>query len=86
MRIGSIAVYGSHLQLYDVPDLYLRPDNILGHQPMGIREQEGARINHVKRATRGLIAPLSPAGTDAPDQLPTGAAARAAHQPSPFRR
>ena len=28
MRMNSLAAYGWHLHLHDVPDLYLRPDNI----------------------------------------------------------
>lgn len=46
VRISLLAAYGSHLHLDDVPDLYLRPDNILGHQPMGIVEQMIGQIGH----------------------------------------
>jgi hypothetical protein len=51
MRMNSLAAYGWHLHLHDVPDLYLKPDNILGHQPMGIVEQMIAQISHSNPAT-----------------------------------
>ncbi len=54
--ISSLAAYGSHLHLHDVPDLYLRPDNIFGHQPMGIVEQMVAQISHVQPSDRVVIA------------------------------
>lgn len=54
--ISSLAVYGSHLHLHDVPDLYLRPDNIFGHQSMGIVEQMVARISHIQPSDRVVIA------------------------------
>lgn len=86
MQISSLPAYGSHLHLHDMPGLYLRPDNILSHPPMGIMEQVIAQISQSKLATASSSHATGPTDTEPARQLLPGAAARAAHQSSRFRR
>ncbi len=51
VRITSTAICGSDLHLYDVLGMYLRPGDILGHEPMGIVEEVGARSATFNPAT-----------------------------------
>ena len=44
VRITSTAICGSDLHLYEVLGPYLKPGDILGHEPMGIVEEIGAEV------------------------------------------
>jgi threonine dehydrogenase-like Zn-dependent dehydrogenase len=48
VRITSTAICGSDLHLYDVLGMYIDPGDILGHEPMGIVEEVGAEVGHIK--------------------------------------
>ena len=48
IRVTSTAICGSDLHLYEVLGPYLHPGDILGHEPMGIVEEVGAEVTHIK--------------------------------------
>ncbi|GID29291.1 zinc-dependent alcohol dehydrogenase [Paractinoplanes brasiliensis] len=55
IRITSTAICGSDLHLYDVLGMYLDSGDILGHEPMGIVEEVGAGVTHIKPGDRVVI-------------------------------
>jgi threonine dehydrogenase-like Zn-dependent dehydrogenase len=55
VRMTSTAICGSDLHLYDVLGMYLKPGDILGHEPMGIVEEVGPEVNHIKPGDRVVI-------------------------------
>jgi threonine dehydrogenase-like Zn-dependent dehydrogenase len=55
VRITSTAICGSDLHLYDVLGMYIDPGDILGHEPMGIVEEVGAEVSHIKAGDRVVI-------------------------------
>lgn len=55
VRITSTAICGSDLHLYEVLGPYLTPGDILGHEPMGIVEEVGPDVTHIKAGDRVVI-------------------------------
>jgi threonine dehydrogenase-like Zn-dependent dehydrogenase len=55
IRVTSTAICGSDLHLYEVLGPYLTPGDILGHEPMGIVEEVGAEVTHIKPGDRVVI-------------------------------
>jgi threonine dehydrogenase-like Zn-dependent dehydrogenase len=55
VRITSSAICGSDLHLYEVLGPYLTPGDILGHEPMGIVEEVGSEVTHIKAGDRVVI-------------------------------
>ncbi len=55
VRITSTAICGSDLHLYEVLGPYLTPGDVLGHEPMGIVEEVGAEVSHIKPGDRVVI-------------------------------
>jgi threonine dehydrogenase-like Zn-dependent dehydrogenase len=55
VRITSTAICGSDLHLYDVLGMYLEPGDILGHEPMGIVEEVGPEVTHIRPGDRVVI-------------------------------
>jgi threonine dehydrogenase-like Zn-dependent dehydrogenase len=55
VRITSTAICGSDLHLYDVLGMYLTPGDIIGHEPMGIVEEVGSQVTHIKPGDRVVI-------------------------------
>lgn len=55
VRITSTAICGSDLHLYEVLGPYLSAGDILGHEPMGIVEEVGAEVTHIKPGDRVVI-------------------------------
>lgn len=55
VRITSTAICGSDLQLYKVLGMWLDEGDIIGHEPMGIAEEVGAQVTHVKPGDRVVI-------------------------------
>src|SRR5436305_14865676 len=55
IRVTSTAVCGSDLHLYEVLAPYMHEDDILGHEPMGIVEQVGDAVTHVRPGDRVVI-------------------------------
>ena len=55
VRITSTAICGSDLHLYEVLGPYLRPGDVLGHEPMGIVEEVGPEVTHIKVGDRVVV-------------------------------
>lgn len=55
VRITSTAICGSDLHLYEVLGPYLKAGDILGHEPMGIVEEVGSEVTHIKPGDRVVV-------------------------------
>jgi threonine dehydrogenase-like Zn-dependent dehydrogenase len=55
VRITSTAICGSDLHLYELFGPFLEKDDILGHEPMGIVEEVGSQITHIRPGDRVVI-------------------------------
>src|SRR4051794_15442397 len=55
VRITSTAICGSDLHLYDVLGMFIDEGDILGHEPMGIVEEVGPEVTHIKAGDRVVI-------------------------------
>jgi threonine dehydrogenase-like Zn-dependent dehydrogenase len=55
VRMTSTAICGSDLHLYDVLGMYLDQGDVLGHEPMGIVEEVGSEVTHIKPGDRVVI-------------------------------
>jgi threonine dehydrogenase-like Zn-dependent dehydrogenase len=55
VRITSTAICGSDLHLYEVLGPFLSPGDVLGHEPMGIVEEVGAEVTHIRPGDRVVI-------------------------------
>jgi threonine dehydrogenase-like Zn-dependent dehydrogenase len=55
VRITSTAICGSDLHLYEVLGPYLRPGDVLGHEPMGVVEEVGSDVTHIKPGDRVVV-------------------------------
>ena len=55
VRITSSGICGSDLHLYEVLGMFIDPGDILGHEPMGIVEEVGTEVSHIKPGDRVVI-------------------------------
>ena len=55
VRITSSAICGSDLHLYEVLGMFIDEGDILGHEPMGIVEEVGSEVGHIKPGDRVVI-------------------------------
>ncbi|MFD0688568.1 zinc-dependent alcohol dehydrogenase [Actinomadura fibrosa] len=55
IRVTSSGICGSDLHLYEVLGPFLGEGDILGHEPMGIVEETGPGVTHVKPGDRVVI-------------------------------
>ena len=55
VRITSTGICGSDLHLYEVLGAFIDPGDILGHEPMGIVEEVGPEVEHIKPGDRVVI-------------------------------
>jgi threonine dehydrogenase-like Zn-dependent dehydrogenase len=55
VRITSSAICGSDLHLYEVLGMFIDEGDILGHEPMGIVEEVGPEVTHIKAGDRVVI-------------------------------
>ena len=55
VRITSTAICGSDLHLYEVLGSFIDPGDILGHEPMGIVEEVGTEVTHIKPGDRVVV-------------------------------
>jgi threonine dehydrogenase-like Zn-dependent dehydrogenase len=55
IRVTSTAICGSDLHLYGVLGPFLKPGDVLGHEPMGIVEETGPDITHLRAGDRVVI-------------------------------
>ncbi|MGN9805837.1 zinc-dependent alcohol dehydrogenase [Micromonospora sp. L32] len=55
VRITSTAICGSDLHLYEVLAPYLKPGDVLGHEPMGIVEEIGPGVTRLEPGDRVVV-------------------------------
>ena len=55
IQVTSSAICGSDLHLYEVLGPFLKAGDILGHEPMGIVQEVGAAVSHIKPGDRVVI-------------------------------
>jgi threonine dehydrogenase-like Zn-dependent dehydrogenase len=55
IRVTSTAICGSDLHLYGVLGPFLKPGDVLGHEPMGIVEETGPDITHLRSGDRVVV-------------------------------
>ncbi|MPZ94904.1 MAG: alcohol dehydrogenase catalytic domain-containing protein [Propionibacteriales bacterium] len=55
IKVTSSAICGSDLHLYEVLGPFLKAGDILGHEPMGIVQEVGADVSHIKPGDRVVI-------------------------------
>ncbi len=55
VRITSTGICGSDLHLYEVMGAFMDEGDILGHEPMGIVEEVGPEVMHIKPGDRVVI-------------------------------
>jgi threonine dehydrogenase-like Zn-dependent dehydrogenase len=55
IRVTASGICGSDLHLYEVLGPFIDSGDVLGHEPMGIVEEVGAEVNHVKPGDRVVI-------------------------------
>src|SRR5947199_8433700 len=55
VRITSSGICGSDLHLYEVLGPFMGEGDILGHEPMGIVEEVGPEVMHIKAGDRVVI-------------------------------
>jgi threonine dehydrogenase-like Zn-dependent dehydrogenase len=55
VRITSTAICGSDLHLYEVLGMFIEEGDALGREPMGIVEEVGSEVTHIKAGDRVVI-------------------------------
>jgi threonine dehydrogenase-like Zn-dependent dehydrogenase len=55
VRVTSSGICGSDLHLYEVLGPYLDAGDVLGHEPIGIVEEVGAEVTHIRAGDRVVI-------------------------------
>ena len=55
IRVTSTAICGSDLHLYEVLGPYLSPGDVLGHEAMGVVEEVGAEVTHIRPGDRVVV-------------------------------
>ncbi|HLH15023.1 MAG TPA: zinc-dependent alcohol dehydrogenase [Solirubrobacteraceae bacterium] len=55
IKVTSTGICGSDLHLYEVLGAFLDAGDVLGHEPMGIVQEVGSEVTHVKAGDRVVI-------------------------------
>ncbi|GAA3357588.1 zinc-dependent alcohol dehydrogenase [Saccharopolyspora gregorii] len=55
VRITSTAICGSDLHLYEVLTPFMTPGDVLGHEPMGVVEEVGSAVDHIRPGDRVVV-------------------------------
>src|SRR5215210_75636 len=55
IRVTTTAICGSDLHLYEVMGPFMNEGDVLGHEPMGIVEEVGGEVTHIKPGDRVVI-------------------------------
>ena len=55
VRVTTTAICGSDLHLYEVLGAYMSPGDVLGHETMGVVEEVGSNVAHIRAGDRVVI-------------------------------
>src|SRR4051794_19577019 len=55
IRVTTTAICGSDLHLYELLGPFLEEGDILGHEPMGIVEEVGTEVSHIRPGDRVVV-------------------------------
>ena len=55
IKVTSSGLCGSDLHLYEVLGPFMQPGDILGHEPMGIVEEVGSEVTHIRQGDRVVV-------------------------------
>ncbi|MET0694066.1 MAG: zinc-dependent alcohol dehydrogenase [Propionibacteriaceae bacterium] len=55
IKVTSAAICGSDLHLYEVLGAYMHKDDVMGHETMGIVEEVGPEVTHIKAGDRVVV-------------------------------
>jgi threonine dehydrogenase-like Zn-dependent dehydrogenase len=55
VQVTSTAICGSDLHLYEVLGAFIDPGDVLGHEPMGIVQEVGPEVAHIRPGDRVVI-------------------------------
>ena len=55
IRVTSTAICGSDLHLYEVLSPFMEKGDVVGHEPMGIVEEVGSAVTHIRPGDRVVI-------------------------------
>jgi threonine dehydrogenase-like Zn-dependent dehydrogenase len=55
IKVTSSGICGSDLHLYEVLGSFMDPGDVLGHEPMGVVEEVGAEVTHIKPGDRVVV-------------------------------
>ena len=55
VRITATAICGSDLHLYDAFVPFMKPGDVIGHEPMGIVEEVGSEVRKLKKGDRVVV-------------------------------
>jgi threonine dehydrogenase-like Zn-dependent dehydrogenase len=55
VRITSTAICGSDLHLYEIMGAFIDEGDVLGHEPMGVVEEVGSEVTHIRPGDRVVI-------------------------------
>ena len=55
VKVTSTAICGSDLHLYGVLGPYLKPGDVLGHEAMGVVEEVGSEVSHIRPGDRVVV-------------------------------
>ena len=55
IKVTSSGLCGSDLHLYSILGAFIDPGDVLGHEPMGIVEEVGSEVEHIKAGDRVVI-------------------------------
>jgi threonine dehydrogenase-like Zn-dependent dehydrogenase len=55
IKVTSTGICGSDLHLYDTLGMFLDKGDVLGHEPMGIVEEVGREVTHIRPGDRVVI-------------------------------
>ena len=55
VRVTSSGICGSDLHLYEVMGPFIEEGDVLGHEPLGVVEEVGAEVTHIKPGERVVV-------------------------------
>ncbi len=55
IRVTSTAICGSDLHLYDGFNPFMKPGDVIGHEPMGIVEEVGSEVRKLRKGDRVVV-------------------------------